>query len=203
MRTIDLFAAALLAFTGTASALEPAKVDYSADSYMETAEGVMKGRVYVSPGKERREFSEGGEQMVMIIRQDKKTAWMLMPEDEMYMELKMEGDGRKDDLTRYKIEQSEVGKEKVNGVDTVKNKIVMTGPKGEKLGGFWWITKDNIVVKMDAISIDKKDKDRFKIELKNLKVGKVDSKLFEIPKGYEKMSMGGIGDLMRGADGDE
>jgi hypothetical protein len=95
-----------------------------------------------------------------------------------------------------------IGPESLNGVNTTKSKIIMTGPKGEKMGGFMWATRDNIVVKMDAIAIDKKDKHRFKTELTNLKVGKQDPALFEIPSGYSKMSMGmpSFGSLMGGDD---
>jgi hypothetical protein len=87
-------------------------------------------------------------------------------------------------------------------VNTTKSKIIMTGPKGEKMGGFMWATRDNIVVKMDAIAIDKKDKHRFKTELTNLKIGKQDTALFEIPPGYSKMSMGmpSFGALLGGDD---
>jgi len=63
---------------GTAFSGTTPNVEYSADSVMETADGVMKGRVYVAPGKERREYDQDGEPMVMIVRNDKKVTWMLM-----------------------------------------------------------------------------------------------------------------------------
>ena len=97
-----------------------------------------------------------------------------------------------------------MGTETVNGVQTTKYKIIMTGPKGEKLGGFSWITNEGIVVKMDAIAVDKKSKERIKMELKNLKIGHVDPSMFEIPKDYTKMDMmGGLGKAMFGGDDDD
>ena len=47
-----------LLFAAQAAAWEPPQVGYSADSYFETAHGVMQGKVYYSPGKERREEDE-------------------------------------------------------------------------------------------------------------------------------------------------
>jgi hypothetical protein len=196
----------MAAGTAGAAAWDGPKVDYSADSYMETAEGVIKGRVYASPGKERREYDQDGEKMAMILRQDKKVGWMLMSGEKMYMELNFAKQGsRKDDLNGWKIEQTMIGPETVNGVKTTKSKIIMTGPKGEKMGGFWWVTKDNIVVKMDAISVQKGSKDRFKIELKELKVARQDPALFEIPAGYTKMGldMDSLGRMMGGSGEDE
>ena len=183
------------------------QVEYSADTLMETAEVSMKGHVNYTPTRERREMvtGSGGDKMIMITRHDKKVAWTLMPADKMYMEMSLTQASAqsKDDTSKYKIEQTVVGPETLNGVNTTKSKIIMTGPKGEKMGGFMWVTKDNIVVKMDAIAIDKKDKHRFKTELTDLKVGKQDPKLFEVPAGYEKMSMPSFGAMMGGGDKDE
>lgn len=196
---------AAMMLAGVAQAAKPTQpqVEYSADTSMETAEVSMKGHVNYAPTRERREMvMDGGDKMIMITRQDKKVAWTLMPADKMYMEMSLDQASAqaKDDTSKYKIEQTVVGPESLNGLNTTKSKIIMTGPKGEKMGGFMWTTKDNIVVKMDAIAIDKKDKHRFKTELTNLKVGKQDPKLFEVPAGYEKMGMPSFGALMGGDD---
>lgn len=211
MKTIYLgLLPGILLFVGLAAAWQQPEVEYSADSYMETADSVMQGPVHVARGKERREYVQDGERMVMIIRHDKKVMWMLMLDGKMYMEMKMTEESKKskDDLSNYKIEQTTVGPETVNGVNTTKSKIIMTNLKtGEKLGGLWWQTKEGIIVKMDMIAVDKASKDRIKSELKNLKVGTQDPKLFEIPSGYSKMGMGmgDLGTMMSGdkEDGDE
>ena len=203
-KTRMLLMVVAITMTGAAQAAGPSRsqAEYSADSVMETAEISMKGHVYYTPARERREtvMDSGGDKMIMITRHDKKVAWTLMPSEKMYMEMSIAQANAKEktDPSQYKIEQTVVGPETVNGVHTTKNKIIMTGPKGEKMGGFMWVTKENIVVKMDAIAIDKKEKLRFKTELTNLKVGKQDAALFEIPSGYTKMSMGmsSIGAMM-------
>ena len=193
MFTLLAVIVATLSLTTAARAADPARAEYSADQVMEHSEGASKGRVYVAPGKERRETSEGGQNMLNITRHDKKVTWMLMPEDKMYMETKHTAASQsKDDLSEYQIEQSVVGTEKMNGVETTKSKIIMTGKDGSKMGGFMWTTKEGIQVKLDAIAIDKNSKDRFKMELTNIKISKQDPALFEIPKGYEKMDMPGM-----------
>lgn len=170
------------------------KVEYSADTMLESAEMSMKGKVNFTPTRERREMvmGSGGDKMITITRHDKKVAWTLMPAEKIYMEmaLNQSGPGQPPDPSQYQIEQTVIGPDTVNGVSTTKSKIIMTGPNGEKMGGFMWMTKENILMKMDAIAIDANQKHRFKTELTNLKVGKQDPKLFEIPPGYEKMSMG-------------
>lgn len=199
---------ATLCIAGAVPAQDLPNVEYSADQTMEHAEGAMQGKVYYAPGKERREMNQGGMNMANITRHDKKVVWMLMPEMKTYMEMPM-GAGapasNPGDLSGYKMEHSEVGKETLNGVPTTKSKLVMTAPDGSKLGGFMWSTKEGIMVKMDAISMQEGKKMRIKQELTNLKIGKQDPQLFEIPPGYQAMQgmpgMPGAG-MPEGAMGD-
>jgi hypothetical protein len=171
--------------------------EYSAEEVVETAEGVTKSKVYSTPTMERREMSEGGQQMIAITRHDKKIVWNLMPEEKMYMEMpigqSVEKKEEKTDLSAYKIEQTPMGQETINGIVMNKGKMIMTGKDGSKMGGFMWTTKEGIIAKMDALSVDQGKKDRFKLEMTNLKISKQPANLFEIPKGFEKMDMGAMG----------
>lgn len=199
MKIINLiFMMVALVGAGTTQAANPSQpqVEYSADTLLETAEISMTGHINYTPTRERREMvAEGGDKMIMIMRHDKKLAWTLMPAESMYMESSIAeaNSQNKSDPSQFKIEQTVVGPEMINGVNTTKSKIIMTGAKGEKMGGFMWMSKENIMVKIDAISIDKNEKMRFKNELADLKVGKQDPALFEIPRGFEKMGMPGMG----------
>lgn len=203
-RKFLMAAAVTLAAAAQAAGPNPPQVEYSADTALETAEVRMTGRIHYTPTHERREMvsGSGGERMIMITRHDRKVAWTLMPAEKMYMEvgLAQAASQARDDLSRYQIEQTVIGPETVNGVSTTKSKIIMTGPKGEKMGGFMWTTRENIVVKMDAIAVDKKDKHRFRTELTNLRVGKQDPALFEVPADYQKMGMPGLGAMMGGGE---
>ena len=193
-----IFIATLLMLAGIAQAATPPKpqVEYSADSVLETADAKMQGHVNYTPTRERREMvmGRGGEKIFMIMREDKKVAWTLMPADKMYIEtnINQAKSGTSPDASKYKMEHTEIGPETINGISTTKSKVVMTGPKGEKMEGFMWLSKENIMMKIDATASDKNNKTRFKTELSNLKIGKQDTKLFEIPAGYEKMSMPGM-----------
>lgn len=188
--------------------------EYSAEEVVETSDSATKTKVYSTPTMERREMSEGGQQMIAITRHDKKVTWTLMPEEKMYMAMPIgQSAVKKDeatDLSAYKIEQTPMGQETINGIVMNKGKMIMTGKDGSKMGGFMWTTKEGIIAKMDALSVDQGKKDRFKLEMKNLKIGKQQADLFEIPKGYEKMDMdamgamegmGDMGNMMKGMFG--
>lgn len=121
--------------------------------------------VFHTPGKERRELTTSDEPMTMIIRQDKKVMWTLMPEANAYMEMSIEESQDKTDFSAYQIDQTTVGEEDINGVRTTKSKVIMTNKDGSKLGGFWWTTKEGIPLKMDMISVKGKTKENLPVPI--------------------------------------
>ena len=182
------------------------QVEYSADSYMETEQITMKSKVYHASGKERKEQEMGGEKVVTIVRTDKQLIWTLMPEA-MYMETGLQSaqqpPGSGDDTSDYTYERTEVGPDTIDGHRTTKFKVIATNPKGEKMGGFQWMTREGIQIKMDLIAKTEGSKTRMKMGLTNLKIGKQDSSLFEIPTGYTKMVMPGFGGMGGGRGKEE
>ncbi len=204
---LALIVSVLFAVTAWAAekTFQETNVEYSADEHMETEDMTMQAKISHAPGKERREQDMSGMTQTMIMRMDKKVVWVLMPEQKMYMEMKM-GEGKEDtaDIKDYDIKYTVVGEEVVNGVNTTKNKVITTDKEGNKFGGFMWVSKEGIMVKMDTVSKVEGSKMRVKMERKNLKIEKQDPKLFEIPSGYQKMSMPSMGggfnmqDMMKG-----
>ncbi len=195
-----LLTAVTLATAGLALAIDRVNVEYSADQTIESEEGATKSRIYSTPTKERRDMAQGGAVMMMITRHDKQVSWTLMPEEKMYMEAPANKPSQdKSDLSGYQIEQTALGEETVNGIVMNKSKIIMTGKDGTKMGGFMWTTKEGILAKIDALAVEKGQKARFKMEQTNIQIGKQPAELFEIPKGFEKLDMGGMGmDMLKG-----
>lgn len=163
---------------------------YSADQVMETEQMSIQGRVYESGQKSRMEMSVSGSSQISIMRRDKQVTWMLIPDQRMYMEHAFgTAESSPDGMDDYQVEWTDAGEETIDGIPTKKSKVVMTHRKdGTKMGGFMWMTKkEGILLKIDAIAVDKDKKHRFRRELKNLKVGPQPDSLFEIPPGYQKM----------------
>ncbi len=189
-----LLALLVLPNASSSAGIEEPRVEYSADSYFESEGMSMKSRVYHSPGKERREM----EGMIMIVRRDKKVIWQLMPEMKKYMENPIgKAEKSADDLSEYKVEQTVIGPDTVEGLKTTKYKVVMTDKKGNRNTGFMWVTKDGIMVRLDAEGEHDGKKMRMKNYLRNVKIARQDPLLFEVPAGYE--SMGSVMDMFKGA----
>ena len=187
-----------------AAQLSRPQVEYSADSVMQNEEGTIEQHVYVTPGKERREMLTGsGDGSVQIFRYDNKVMWMLMPSEKMYMENSMSKAAAKD-VSQWDFEETVMGEEVLNDMKVTKYKTIATSTDGKKYGGFSWRTKEGISLKSDLLYKEGNEKKRMMTELKNVKIGKQDPKLFEVPEGYTKFDMAGMmGGMMGGQMGRE
>ncbi len=175
------------------------KVEYSADMQIKADLEVINIRVYYSPGKERQEISikDGkASKAIMIFRHDKKVMWTLMPSEKMYMETSLdEAMEKSKDITKCDtckiIERKTIGSEVVQGVKVTKEKIKTSCPEHGEYQGTMWFSKEDIMMKMEAVIKDTKTKkeESLEIELKNLKIGKQNPALFEVPKDYKRFSM--------------
>jgi len=202
-KTIMIFIAAIIGVllsggAGRAEKLREPEAEYSADSVIETRMGVVKSKVYHAKAKERQELGGGmaGVETIAIARKDKGVVWVLMPASKTYIEQPL-GEGTSGNMPDGDYELAEIGVETLNGRKTTKSKFTCALKDGKLLEGFLWMTGEGIAVKMDAAV---KDTDaRVKIELTNVKTGKQDDSLFELPAGYNKLN---VINLPPGTEGD-
>jgi len=154
--------------------------EFSADFYVKTTgEDDVKGKIFVKGNKIRQEVTEEGDTQIMIIRPDKNVTWMITPGEKMYMEIPYESDSQSVEPWTPEKEKSAkyLGEETVNGHAAKKYEIV---EEGEKVT-YWVSKKLNFPVKIeDSESV---------MEYRNIKEGSVADSHFEVPSGYEKMTM--------------
>lgn len=176
-------------------------VEYSADRVIFAEDGgrsmQLNTRVNYASGKERNETELRGQRMIMILRHDKKLAWMLMSDQHKYMEMSYAKQAQYCHWPCVNIEKGKgyttLGTEVVNGIETTKYKIVCIDKEGKTIEGLFWVATNGVVAKMDFTTTSKGSKPQHAvIELHNLKIAKQDSSLFEIPAGYSKMPMSGM-----------
>ncbi len=200
LRYSGALAAAVLTL-GLALPAQPAdfpfpKVGYSADVKMDMGKGpdgrpmIFPGKVYFSGGKERRETVTFGHKSIIIWRRDKGVSWILMPDRKMYMEQR--GGTEKEDPGRMmregNVKLTKLGSERVNGMATTKYKIEVVDKKGRPFEGHLWVTNQKVPVRMEGTSKGT----LFRIDYTNIKIGKQDARLFEIPAGYERVAIPGM-----------
>ncbi|MFB3815456.1 MAG: DUF4412 domain-containing protein [Terriglobales bacterium] len=186
-----LFAASL-ALAQTAS-------PFSADMKISGGrEGDVSGKMFFGGQKTRLEMNAAGHQSVMISDLPRRVMYMLMPQQQMYMEMhidQMPG-GQRDQWKPYDASNpcageagatcKKVGSDLVNG--RMCDKWLFSGGQGGNRT-VWIDQKSHIPIK--SVHGDTT------WELLNIKEGPQPASLFEVPSGYQKMDMGGMGGMMR------
>ncbi len=82
----------VIVLTPTAVAQVPAAPSFSADmSMVQPRERPMKGKMYMGGGRMRMDMTHEGGKMSMITDPAKKTTYMVMHDQQMYMEMSMDG----------------------------------------------------------------------------------------------------------------
>ena len=157
--------------------------EISADVLIRQGSSVNKGRIYVKGEKQRIE-AEG--QGITIIRGDKNVAWTLIPEEKSYMEMPLgPNPGQKLEVTskmKDEVSRKFIGEETVEGYKTKKYEVTLaSGPKTEKVFQWVWTAMD-FPIKMADVG------GKWGLEYKNVAKTVSDS-LFELPAGYERISV--------------
>lgn len=199
----------LFLFAGAAFAASPkqgvdavfpmAKAAYTAEDSTTYNDSGYNYKIFYSPGKQRSEFDivlKKGEKIpaIVINRIDKKLTWSLQPNQKTYVTgrnkdkvptANLQVDGMINIYLYNEVRQTRVKEEDVNGVKAVKFEVRLKSSDGSTVDGFVWRTKDDIIVKVELTETPVGGQPAKLVrELKNVKVGPVDEKLFEVPSGF-------------------
>lgn len=175
--------ASLLIFAGLpmAHAEFSMPTQYSADQSITTEGKTFKTHTATDGEKIRLEMDQMGQNVVSIVRQDKKLMYMVMPSQKMYMEMpitaldeKMKG---AELLTNKTAKFEDMGMDDVDGKKCQKYKIT----DGKNIA-FMWVS-DGTPVRMKTAD------GSTTVDWQNFKKGAVDATLFEPPADCQKMSM--------------
>ena len=166
---------------------------FSGTRHMETKEGQIDSFVRQDGGKVRMEMNAGEMSAVVITRQDTGKNYMLMPSMNMYREMDIKGLQESGSSDVDFSEASEVGRETINGYDCTKYKAKFKDKQGGQGGGYYWVSDEGILMKVDMIYQSRKQKgQRMIMEMRDLEIGPQDPSEFEVPEGYSKMGFGSM-----------
>ncbi len=162
--------------------------DITADMIHKSSMGSYKGKMFLKGDNLRQEMNIGGEKQVTIFRKDKGIVWILMPGQMMYMEMPA---GSQKNMAPVDLDELEkmgkktfIGKDKVNGHMCSKYHYTFNDPS---IGAatYWISEKLNFPVKMEMDG----PSGHMVMEYRNIQEKTVPNSLFNIPSGYQKMSM--------------
>lgn len=174
----------LVAFSAAALAAE-----FTADLIQKTPMGQFTGKVYVKGKNTRREMTMMGQKQVMISLGDKRVTFILMPQQNSYMEMRWRKKDEAMNVTsiedlKKKGKVKYLGKEKVSGYTCKKYKYMPDDPSASPVM-VWIANKLNYPIRMEFSS----PQGNMSVIYKNIKEKKIPNSLFKVPADYQKIKM--------------
>jgi len=191
-----LLAAASPARAQEISVFGPPTVSYQGQRLIVTDEASLSQMVYSKPGKNRIEMTMEGQTLVQIWRDDLQTMWTLSPEQGVAMEIPFGAAGAHLPMEGFDeqaaiLEKRFIGKEAVNGVMTDHHFLRATLSGGGTTSGDVWTTQENITIRMRLTQVEPGERaETVSYDLNGLRLAFQADELFEVPAGYQVMSMG-------------
>lgn len=170
------------------------RTEYSAASAIQTPKGVQRGRIWRTPTALRHEMPEERVNTV-IARLDRKVAWVLVPEQKLAIELGLENFGLPTELlTGAGVKQTPMGQETIAGMRTTKVHVERAaGQNGNgRFDGDVWTTAEGIIMKIVGSGENQGRAGKVNMSFSDVKVGRQDPALFELPTGYRRLALVGV-----------
>lgn len=204
LRSTMATAATAFCFFATASQVEaqeiavfgPPTVSYQGQRTIVTNEASLSQTVYSKPGKNRTEMTMERQTMIQIWRDDLQTLWSISPQQGFAMEIPFGADQAKSPLEGLDeqtavLEKRFIGRETMNGVMTDHHFLRATVSGGGTTSGDVWTTPENITVRMRMTQVEPGQRaETISYDLNGLQRTFQADELFEVPAGYQVMSMG-------------
>jgi len=144
-----------------------------------------QSKLYMKADKVRMENEMAGGSYT-IVRRDLKKVWMVMPPSKSYMEMdegKKEDAAIPEDKVKGEVSRKVIGSETIDGHPCTKYEVTVK-VNDKTMNTYQWMATDiNFPVKTAAVD------GSWSMEYKDIKLGSQPDSLFELPAGYQKMSM--------------
>jgi hypothetical protein len=163
-----------------------ARVGFSAERILVIDGRSYVGRMWHMPGEQRHEQALPAISPVFILRDGSALGDLVLPQLHTVVEFVLPKELAL--LSDTNLLRKPSGQETVNGITTTKYTIDESLPGGH-IAGSLWLSRDGIPMKCDG-RFEPKSGKRSTIywELRDVKLGKQNEALFEVPQGYAKLS---------------
>jgi hypothetical protein len=127
--------------------------------------------------------------------------WLMLPRLSSYVEFTFPQ--LMAELNAQTLLRSPVGRETVNGVHTTKYRIDHTAADGMRAKGFAWVSANGVLMRLagDVTRPGMSRPTAIQLELDNLRLGKQDRALFDLPPGLTRLPGEALAPLLGGRAG--
>jgi hypothetical protein len=200
-RQVLLVSAALLgsswpALAATSTNMLQLRVEYTATSLIGTDERATAGRLWRTRSALRYEGEQHGRAMTVITRFDRNLGWLVMAEPRIAIETDLSALDLPLDVLNggAGMRQIREGRERVNGLDTMRIRVERNTGSGSRFAGHAWATDQGVIARIAGEGESRGRRGRTLMNFRDVQIGALDPGLFEAPRGVQIVRVKG-GDL--------
>ena len=156
----------------------------------------MPGWLWRTPTALRHEGKQHGRSLTVIVRLDRNLFWLAMADPPLAIETDLSAlDLPLDVLSGGgDMQQIREGRERANGLDTVRIRVERKSVSGSSFTGHVWATDQGVIARLAGEGENRGRRGRTLMNFRDVQVGPLDPGLFEAPRGVQLVRVKG-GDL--------
>ena len=198
-RKVLLASAALLgpswaAFAATSRNILQLRVEYTATSLIGTEERTMPGRLWRNQWAFRHEGKQHARPLTVIARLDRNLLWLVMVDPRLAIETDLSAlDLPLDVLSGGGgMRQFPEGRERANGLDTMRIRVERKTGSGSNFTGHIWATDQGVIARLAGEGESRGRRGRTLMNFGDVQIGPLDPGLFEAPRGVQLVRVKGV-----------
>jgi hypothetical protein len=163
------------------------RVDYAAASLIGDDERATPGRLWRTPTALRHEGKRQGRPLTVIARLDRSLFWLTMADSPIAIETELSALDLPLDVLNGggDMRQIREGRERANGLDTVRIRVERNAVSGSRFTGHVWATDQGIIARLAGEGENRGRRGRTLMNFRDVQVGPLDPGLFEAPRGVQ------------------
>jgi hypothetical protein len=172
------------------------RVEYTATSLIGTDERTTPGRLWRTPAALRHEGKRQGRALTVIARLDHNLCWLVMAEPRFAIETDLSALDLPLDVLNGGggVRQIREGRERVNGLDTMRISVERNTGSGSRFAGRVWATDQGVIARLAGEGESRGRRGRTLMNFRDVQIGLLDPGLFEAPRSVQIVQVKG-GDL--------
>jgi hypothetical protein len=169
------------------------RVEYTATSLTGTDERTTPGRLWRTLAALRHEGKRHGRSLTVIARLDRNLCWLVMAEPRFAIETDFSALDLPLDVLNGggDMRQIREGRERVNGLDTIRVRVERNAGSGSSFTGHVWATDQGVVARLAGEGESHGRRGRTLMNFRDVQIGPLDPELFEAPRGAQLVRVKG------------
>ncbi len=207
-RQVLLASAALLgswpALAATGTNVLRLRVEYTATSLIDIGGRVETGRLWRTRSALRHEGKRHGRALTVIARLDRNLVWLVMAEPRFAIETDLSALDLPLDVLNGGggVRQVREGRERVNGLDTMRIGVERNAGSGARFAGHVWATDQGVIARLAGEGESRGRRARTLMNFRDVRIGPLAPGLFEVPHGVRivRVEGGDIATVLEGLE---